>query len=139
MKPSPITDKLIGIPYRLRHSSYSGADCWGLARIYYRDFCGGIELPDYSLAVQNSISLLRGFVRDRVFEELDRAWTLVTSGPAQTGDLVILTRIVPYDHVSIVADDPRELLHTQFEMASHLSSWEDAGRRVEGVYRYVGQ
>lgn len=38
--------KYVGIPYQSRSDKFSGSDCYGLCRLFYREELG-IDLPDY--------------------------------------------------------------------------------------------
>ena len=126
-------NKYVGIPYHELGRDHSGVDCWGLARLVYREEFG-IELPDFSDLYtttndQALTSQLIQFNRD--------GWELVSE--SVPGDLVCF-RILGYiSHIGIYVGD-NKFIHarqgTDSVVIESLTStqWQ---HRIAGTYRYT--
>jgi len=58
-------ERLIGIPYKWRGSSYDGVDCWGLCQLYYKMV--GRRLPDIlELYLEKKECLSMGHVKENI-------------------------------------------------------------------------
>lgn len=126
-------NKYVGIQYRELGRDSTGVDCWGLARLVYKEEFG-VELPDFSdlyttTSDQALTSQLIEFNRD--------GWELV-SDPTP-GDLVCF-RILGYiSHIGIYIGDAK-FIHAREGIDSVViesltsTQWQ---HRVAGTYRYT--
>lgn len=123
----------VGIPYADHGRCRTGADCWGLARLVYREV-HGIELPDYAGAYVSSAeatevdALIRGSNRS--------VWSQVQQPRAF--DLLLFRRGTRASHIGIAISN-RIMLHmasgdhAKIECQTH-QRW--AGR-FAGAWRHV--
>lgn len=128
--------KYFRIPYVHEGRDFSGADCWGLVILYYREELG-IELPDYKGA-----PAYRDWCDSRYILEaadtLSELFSSVDVTQAQPGDVVVIcaNSRVP-NHIGVCLDN-KEFLHTldgHGPAVSRLSTWR---RRVHKLYRHKG-
>ena len=124
-------EKYIGLPYQENGRTWQGVDCWGLARLYYKEELN-IDLPDYS-------SLYTGSWDSNLSDIIDQqkeGWHKVTS-PIKN-DLCLFNIYGEPVHIGIYIGE-NKFLHAR---DGHDSVIESLGslqwsKRLEGTYRYV--
>lgn len=123
----------VGIPYIDKGRDYTGADCWGLKRLVYRDMLG-IELPAYSDRYATAAD--RAAIARFIAGELDE-WVEISPGQERTFDGVLLREGQFPRHVGLVTA-PGQLLHVQPGMTSCIERYRSGllANRVVGFYRY---
>lgn len=125
------TTKYAAIPYRKGGLDEVGVDCWGLARMIYRDHLG-VELPAFADAAQG--------------ESLDMAAEIAAQGreswsrveEVKPFDIVLLRVDGAEKHLGVVVQ-PGEMIHAMDKVGVVVERY-DTGRwkhRVSGVYRYT--
>lgn len=124
-------DRYIGLPYRENGRDESGLDCWGLARVFYKQEMG-IELPSYS-------ELYTGSYDSKVTEAINYYkdnWTRVES--PQSGDLCLFRIMGEPSHVGIYIGS-NKFLHSRDGKDSVIDSLDSSMwfKRLEGFYRYT--
>lgn len=125
-----LTDKFIGIPFVSGGRSFTGADCWGVAVLYYKEYLN-IDLPSFTGEYETTETL-------RVKELIARhreGWQRVTK--PKTGDLILFKVLGSESHVGIYLGN-NEFLHAlenQASVVQNLNSPEWS-RRVVGYYAY---
>lgn len=127
--------RFVGIPYVAHGRVYTGADCWGLICLYYRDMLG-IELPAYIAEMQGREFRPRG-IGPLVDAEREAHWIEATE--PREGDVVLMRNGRHHNHVGVYLEGGR-LLHSDGEGTSGLSCIErlDAPHlrnRIVGFYR----
>ncbi len=125
--------KYIVIPYVFMGSDFSGCDCYGLVRLWYREELG-IELVDFNHGRASS----REFVNSNYFaESAHLQFERVEVGASRTHDVVLIrSQSQTPNHCGIVVEGL--LLHTMERVGcttARLKSW---GKYIAGVYRYRG-
>ena len=124
----------IGVPFRDGGCGRSGADCWGLVRLVYRERFG-IALPgpvvDVSALERAAIEPALDLTREAFWEAAD---------DPRPGDVVSLRIGGAESHVGLVAT-PGRMLHVleggHAVIETYTSRrWKE---RVCGVYRYAGE
>lgn len=123
----------VGIPYVDKGRDYSGADCWGLKWIVYRDVLG-IELPSYSESYVTGAD--RVAMARLITGELDE-WIEVSAGDERPFDGVLMREGAFLRHIGVVTT-PGRLLHVQPGMTSCIERYRAGllANRVVGFYRY---
>lgn len=119
----------VGVPYALNGRKASGADCWGLVRLIYKEQMG-IDLP--------SNAEIDGAEVDHVVEAIAKArenWLRVDS--PRVGDVVLLRIMGKVAHIGIVSQQGK-FLHCRegFDAAEESYTSGKWKHRVEGFYRY---
>jgi cell wall-associated NlpC family hydrolase len=95
----------VGIPYADLGRSRAGADCWGLARLVYREVLG-LELPDYA---GDYVSSAEANEVDALIRGADKSvWTQVRE--PQPFDLLLFRRGMLASHIGITVTS-RMMLH----------------------------
>ena len=124
-------NKYIGIPYRDKGRDTSGIDCYGLARLVYKEELG-IDLPsfddEYLAHDQNSQSELTARYKEQ--------WQPVDS--AQEGDLVVFKIAGFESHIGIAIND-KQFLHARSGQDAAVESFDSYNwkNRVSGFFRYT--
>jgi len=121
-----------GIPDKPKGHARDGADCYGLARLIWREL-RGIELPDYTGLYQDDradaevASIVAG-TKSTLWRQVDQPEFL---------DL-ILFKVGAYDsHVGIYAE-PGWMLHTVLGDHSKFARYDRLPWRAAGFYRVIG-
>lgn len=122
--------KYIGLPFKPLGRAVDGCDCWGLARIIYRDEFG-IDIPSLQYAAPYDPEELFG-----VMDDESRHWLPVELGKEKPGDILTLRALNP--HVGIVVERGL-MIHIQQTTAACIdrykrSSWK---KRIMGIYRHA--
>ena len=126
-----LLDDFVGVPWRDRGRDRNGCDCWGLARLVYRERLG-IDLPSYvdDYASTADRSALDGLIRGE-----REPWRPVTADAAELFDVVLL-RERPW-HIGVVAGAGL-MLHMPRGQTSTIEPYR-TGRhrlRIDGLYRH---
>lgn len=134
-------ERYYDVPYRERGSDFSGAYCWGLVSLFYREEFG-IAVPDYTQDYLPGAEVEE--IRRLSRRELD-SWREVHV--PETGDVVLVSvrRRGEPEHCGIYvqADGKAGLLNVRQRIQGPgCSSWEPLDRgfwssRVVGIYRHV--
>jgi hypothetical protein len=124
-------NKYIGLPYKDNGRDVHGVDCWGLARLFYKQELG-IELPDYS-------ELYTGSHDPQVSQAIDAhkdTWELVIEGAP--GDLCLFNIYGEPAHVGVYLGS-RKFLHAREGSDSVVESLDSTqwSKRFVGFYKYT--
>ena len=128
----------IGIPFKEREASLTGADCWGLVAVVYRGE-GMREVPSYGQ--YDSLSDEAG-MQDELRAALEDWQQVAGEGPdeiaakARQGD-VLLFRFGYRPHVGLYLGG-RVMLHTERGALSHTADFTGPRfrHRLLGAFRY---
>ena len=126
-------NKYIGLPYASNGRTESGVDCWGLARLFYRNELG-IELPSYSELYSTASD---PEVVSAINSNRDN-WLLTTQ--AVPGDLCLFNIYGEPAHVGIYIGD-NKFLHAREGRDSVVESLASSqwSKRFQGFYKYTTQ
>lgn len=119
----------IGIPYQERGRDRAGADCWGLARMVYKDQFSK-DLPIFDGYVDSRDTLV-----DELIAQHREGW-IATDQPS-AGDLILFRIAGRVSHVGIFIGDEKFLHaregHSACVERLNSGAWK---HRVVGFYRY---
>jgi cell wall-associated NlpC family hydrolase len=123
--------KAVSVPFKPHGRDWDGWDCWGLVYLAYKEVLGK-ELFRYDNDYQS--------VKDR--ELLQQLFTKgIEEFWKETNDIQSMDGIMYYAigrvcHVGLAVDD-KMMLHTEHGTGTTYEKIKNF-RRIEGVYRYVG-
>ena len=123
-------DKYIGLPYQENGRTNSGVDCWGLARLFYKQELN-IELPDYSDLYSGSwdeqVTKLINYHKDN--------WHEVQQ--PSIGDLCLFNIYGEPAHIGVYVGDSK-FLHARDGQDSVIESLNNPlwKRRISGYFKY---
>lgn len=126
-------DKYIGLPYRDNGRTEAGVDCWGLARLFYKQELG-IELPSYSEEYfggsDPQITQAVELYRDN-WEE---------SNAPTIGDLCLFNILGEPTHVGVYVGE-NKFLHCRQNLDAVIESLDNVKwkNRFQGFYKYSPQ
>lgn len=126
-------EKYIGLPYLENGRTETGVDCWGLARLFYKDQFN-IDLPSYTDEYDGGqdpaiISAINTHIDN--WEQLDAP---------NIGDLCLFNILGEPTHVGIYVGD-NKFLHSREGMDSVIESLDSTKwkNRFQGFYKYTTQ
>ncbi|UFS63848.1 C40 family peptidase [Paracoccus denitrificans] len=129
------SNRFVGIPYKELGRTRSGADCWGLACVVYREELG-ISLPEYlgSYASTEEHGEISALIDGGALSPL---WVPVT-GAAVAFDIAVFRRGRMSTHVGIVIRHGL-MIHMQDEDCAKLANYRSGawGNRLRGHWRHV--
>ena len=123
-------DKYIGLPYQENGRTEQGVDCWGLARLVYKQEFG-IELPDYSDLYSGSwdeqVTKLINYHKD--------TWQEVKQ--PEVGDLCLFNIYGEPAHIGVYVGDSK-FLHSRDGQDTVIESLNNSlwKRRLAGYFSY---
>lgn len=125
-------EQFIGIPYVPHGRDYTGADCWGVLFLYYRDRLG-ISVPSYS-AEMDARDFHRSSIGPLIAEERENHWHLVDA--PQAGDCVLMRAGRHDSHVGVFLGHGL-MLHSEGPHPSVIDRTGDMRwrSRISGFYR----
>lgn len=134
---APWAASYVGIPFQTGGRERTGADCWGLLSIAYREVFG-IALPSYAAHYD---SLNRDVLADVVQTHLPSSpWRVIPPETMVIGDGLLFRVAGQPVHVGLFVGDGR-FLHTLDHLTESCIERLAAPRwhrRLLGAYRYVG-
>lgn len=124
-------DKYIGLPYQENGRTEAGVDCWGLARLYYKNELN-IELPSYSELYDGSLD---ASVIELIKTKQDN-WAKTTT--PIVGDICLFNIYNEPRHIGIYIGDGK-FLHSRDSKDSVIESINSPqwAKRFAGYYTYV--
>lgn len=122
--------KYIGLPYKDNGRDTKGIDCWGLARLYYKQELD-IDLPSYSTEYNGETS---ENIKELITQHKE-SWVCVDT--PEVGDLVLFNIYGEPTHIGVYVGD-NKFLHSRDGKDSVIESlssqqWE---KRIAGFYKY---
>lgn len=126
------TADYVGIPYVPHGREYTGADCWGILFLYYRDVLG-TPVPSYS-AEMDAREFRHKDIGSLVAEEREKHWQPVTA--PQPGDCILMRAGRHDSHVGVFLGQGR-MLHSEGPHPSVIDRMGDMRwrSRISGFYR----
>ena len=123
---------MIGIPYIEHGRDYSGADCWGIVFLFYRDILKR-PIPSYVAEMQGR-AFHRRDIGALIEDERAEHWFEVPE-PAH-GDVVLMRTGRAESHVGIYLKGAR-ILHSEGEPGSYIVRADDMRirSRLVGYFR----
>ncbi|MGY5789047.1 C40 family peptidase len=127
-----IAADLVGIPYVPHGRDYTGADCWGILFLYYRDVLG-TPVPAYSSEME-AREFHRGDIAPLIDEEREQHWHQAET--PQPGDCVLMRAGRHDSHVGVFLGQGR-MLHSEGPHPSVIDRISDMRwrNRISGFYR----
>jgi cell wall-associated NlpC family hydrolase len=124
--------KYIGIPYQVRGENFSGADCWGLCRLFARHELG-LSFPRYMYDEGTNIEEAMEHIKNETIHNLGKRWIKVDKSEAVAGDLCIF-RIQGQEVHCGIHLDKLSFLHSLKGRSSCVENL----THVNWTHRYVG-
>jgi predicted phage tail protein len=125
-------EKYVGIPYEDRGRDFSGVDCWGLARLIYKNEYN-IDLPSFKSDYETSDDAPR--LRELI-AQYKEGWEKVQE-PSE-GDLVLFRILGSESHIG-VAISSTHFIHSRDGRDSAVESFASAKwkTRIVGYFKYT--
>lgn len=124
----------ISIPFAERGRSREGCDCWGLARVIYKEQFD-INLPlllDYK-NTKDSHNIAD------LYEEEHLRWVEISKGQEQPFDILVFKIMGLPTHIAVVVQKGL-MIHCEKGCGTHISDYNREKQwcsRLAGIYRYV--
>lgn len=125
------SDKYIGIPYKENGRDFNGVDCWGLARLVYKEELG-IDLP--SFAEEYDVGDTREYLQELIAQHKE-GWEPVDR-PSK-GTMVLFRILGNESHVGVAVNETH-FVHARDGYDSSLEAFSSGAwkARIVGYYKY---
>ncbi len=127
-------NNFINIPFKDCGRTRDGADCWGLARIIYKEKLG-IELPELlGYADTNERKTIAG-----LYEIEHQDWQEIPLGEEKEFDIIIFRTMGLPTHVGVAIGDGF-MIHSERSIGTCISNYRKElmwKKRIVGAYRYA--
>lgn len=124
----------ISVPFEEHGRSRQGCDCWGLARLIYKEQLG-IDLPE--LLDYKNTKDSRNIAELYNVERCD--WQEIPLGQEQPFDILVFKMLGLPTHIAVVVNKGL-MIHCEKGCGTHISEYNREVQwktRLAGVYRYV--
>lgn len=124
----------INIPFEEHGRNRNGCDCWGLARIIYKEQLG-IDLPtliDYE-NTKDSHAIAE------LYEKEHLTWEEIPLGEEKEFDILVFKILGLPTHIGIVINKGM-MIHCEYKIGTHITEYTREVQwrnRLAGVYRYA--
>lgn len=128
------SNKYISIPFADHGRSREGCDCWGLARVIYKEELG-IDLPtltDYE-NTRDSKAIAK------LYDEEHLKWEEIPPGKEKEFDVVVFKIMGLPTHIGVVINKGM-IIHCEKGIGTHITEFNKEfqwKKRLGGIYRYV--
>lgn len=123
----------IHIPFKEHGREENGCDCWGLARIIYKEQLG-IELPTL-LDYKNTHD---GHSIADLYEDEHLMWDEVLEGQEKEFDILVFKILSLPTHIAVVINKGM-MIHCEYGIGTHITEYYrdfQWRKRLAGIYRY---
>lgn len=124
----------ISVPFEEHGRSRQGCDCWGLARLIYKEQLG-IDLP--ALLDYKNTKDSRNIAE--LYEIEHQEWQEIPLGQEQPFDILVFKIMGLPTHIAVVVQKGL-MIHCEKGCGTHISEYNREVQwktRLAGVYRYV--
>lgn len=124
----------ISVPFEEHGRSRQGCDCWGLARLIYKEQLG-IDLPE--LLNYKNTKDSRNIAE--LYEIEHQEWQEIPLGQEKSFDILVFKMLGLPTHIALVVDKGL-MIHCEKGCGTHISEYNREVQwktRLAGVYRYV--
>lgn len=127
-------NEYIHIPFKEHGREPDGCDCWGLARVIYKEKLG-IELPtllDYKNTKDSRA------IAD-LYEEEHKEWENIPIGQEKEFDILVFKILGLPTHIGVVINKGM-MIHCEYGSGTHITEYSKDiqwKKRLAGVYRHA--
>lgn len=124
----------ISVPFEEHGRSVKGCDCWGLARLIYKEQLN-IDLP----ALLDYKNTKDGKSISELYEIEHQEWEEIPIGQEKPFDVLVFKMLGLPTHIAVVVDKGL-MIHCEKGCGTHISEYNREVQwktRLAGVYRYV--
>lgn len=124
----------IKIPFADHGRSREGCDCWGLARLIYKDKFN-VDLPE----LLEYKDIKDGCNIAKLYEEEHKNWEEIKIGDEKPYDLLVFKIYGFPTHIAVVIQKGL-MIHCEKGCGTHISEYnreKQWSQRLKGIYRYV--
>ena len=123
----------INIPFKSNGRFRDGCDCWGLARIIYKEQLN-IDLPEL-LGYKNTKDSKK---ISELYEVEHTRWSEISLGDEKPFDVLVFKILGMPTHIGVVVDKGF-MIHCEYGIGTHITDYKKDfqwKKRLAGIYRY---
>lgn len=128
------SNEYINIPFKEHGRDRSGCDCWGLARIIYKEQLG-LDLP----TLINYENTKDSHAIAELYENEHLKWQEIPVGEEKEFDILVFKILGLPTHIGIVINKGI-MIHCEYKIGTHITEYTREiqwRNRLVGVYRYA--